>query len=275
MSKKIHIVSILLLLFSCTLKKTSQNTLKIEPLSTNNLLDSIEKTSLCFNTLKNRASATLFFNGEKNSVKVNFRIQKDSLIWANLSKSGIQLLTSLLSEDSIKFLKKVNKKEYFFGNYTDLEAIVNSTLNYQMFEDFICGNPVLIKNKDTYFYSVNSGCHLLSSIKPKKIDKILSGQRPNDDKIIYRYWFSPWNFKCAKLEINFIEQKRTIVSKYSNWKKFNSGLFPMNAEMVLYNPTDTISIALEYGPSLKFNTALSFPLKKSHHYTKINLAVDE
>ena len=275
MSKKIHIVSILLLLFSCTLKKTSQNTLKIEPLSTNNLLDSIDKTSLNFNTLKNRASATLFFNGEKNSVKVNFRILKDSLIWANLSKSGIQLLTSLLSEDSIKFLKKVNKKEYFFGNYTDLESIVNSTLNYQMFEDFICGNPVLIKNKDAYFYSVNSGCHLLSSIKPKKIDKILSGQRPNDDKIIYRYWFSPWNFKCAKLEINFIEQKRTIVSKYSNWKKFNSGLFPMNAEMVLYNPTDTISIALEYGPSLKFNTALSFPLKKSHHYTKINLAVDE
>ena len=275
MSKKIHIVSILLLLFSCTLKKTSQNTLKIEPLSTNNLLDSIEKTSLCFNTLKNRASATLFFNGEKNSVKVNFRIQKDSLIWANLSKSGIQLLTSLLSEDSIKFLKKVNKKEYFFGNYTDLESIINSTLNYQMVEDFICGNPVLIKNKDTYFYSVNSGCHLLSSIKPKKIDKVLSGQRPNDDKIIYRYWFSPKNFKCTKLEINFIAQKRTIVSKYSNWKKFNSGLFPMNAEMVLYNPTDTISIALEYGPSLKFNTALSFPLKKSHHYTKINLAVDE
>ena len=275
MSKKIHIVSILLLLFSCTLKKTSQNTLKIEPLSTNNLLDSIDKTSLNFNTLKNRASATLFFNGEKNSVKVNFRIQKDSLIWANLSKSGIQLLTSLLSEDSIKFLKKVNKKEYFFGNYTDLESIVNSTLNYQMVEDFICGNPVLIKNKDTYFYSVNSGCHLLSSIKPKKIDKVLSGQRPNDEKIIYRYWFSPSNFKCTKVEINFIAQKRTIVSKYSNWKKFNSGLFPMNAEMVLYNPTDTISIALEYGPSLKFNTALSFPLKKSHHYTKINLAVDE
>ena len=151
LSKKIHIVSILLLLFSCTLKKTSQNTLKIEPLSTNNLLDSIDKTSLNFNTLKNRASATLFFNGEKNSVKVNFRIQKDSLIWANLSKSGIQLLTSLLSEDSIKFLKKLNKKEYFFGNYTDLESIVNSTLNYQMVEDFICGNPVLIKNKDTYF----------------------------------------------------------------------------------------------------------------------------
>ena len=275
MSKKIHIVSILLLLFSCTLKKTSQNTLKIEPLSTNNLLDSIDKTSLNFNTLKNRASATLFFNGEKNSVKVNFRIQKDSLIWANLSKSGIQLLTSLLSEDSIKFLKKVNKKEYFFGNYTDLESIVNSTLNYQMVEDFICGNPVLIKNKDTYFYSVNSGCHLLSSIKPKKIDKVLSGQRPNDEKIIYRYWFSPWNFKCTKVEINFIAQNRTIVSKYSNWKKFNSGLFPMNTEMVLYNPTDTISIALEYGPSLKFNTALSFPLKKSHHYTKINLAVDE
>jgi len=249
--------------------------LKIEPLSTNNLLDSVDKTSLNFNTLKNRASATLFFNGEKNSVKLNFRIQKDSLIWANLSKSGIQLLTSLLSKDSIKFLKKVNKKEYFFGNYTDLESIVNSTLNYQMVEDFICGNPVLIKNKDTYFYSVNSGYHLLSSIKPKKIDKVLSGQRPNDDKIIYRYWFSPWNFKCTKLEINFIAQKRTIVSKYSNWKKFNSGLFPMNTEMVLYNPTDTISIALEYGPSLKFNTALSFPLKKSHHYTKINLAVDE
>jgi len=249
--------------------------LKIEPLSTNNLLDSIDKTSLNFNTLKNRASATLFFNGEKNSVKLNFRIQKDSLIWANLSKSGIQLLTSLLSEDSIKFLKKVNKKEYFFGNYTDLESIVNSTLNYQMVEDFICGNPVLIKNKDTYFYSVNSGCHLLSSVKPKKIDKVLSGQRPNDDKIIYRYWFSPWNFKCTKVEINFIAQKRTMVTKYSNWKKFNSGLFPMNAEMVLYNPTDTISIALEYGPSLKFNTALSFPLKKSHHYTKINLPVDE
>ena len=264
-----------MLLFGCALKKTSQESKKVELLSFNEILDSLNNRSLDYKTLKNKASATLVFKNEKNTVKINFRIQKDSLIWVNLSKSGVQLLTTLLSKDSIKFLKKINKKEYFFGDYKELEKLINSSLDYYLIEDFINAKAIMLNKQAKYYASINNGCYLLSSIKPKKIDKVLTFHKSIDDEIIYRYWINPDNFKCTKVEINFLEKNRTLLTKYMNWRKFDQGLFPMESEIVLINNTDTASVHLEYQPNFKFNSQLTFPFKISQNYSKIKLPINE
>ena len=264
-----------MLLFGCALKKTSQESKKVEPLSFNEILDSLNNHSLDYKTLKNKASATLFFKNEKNTVKINFRIQKDSLIWVNLSKSGVQLLTTLLSKDSIKFLKKINKKEYFFGDYKELEKLINSSLDYYLIEDFINAKAIMLNKQAKYYASINNGCYLLSSIKPKKIDKVLTFHKSIDDEIIYRYWINPDIFKCTKVEINFLEKNRTLLTKYMNWRKFDQGLFPMESEIVLINNSDTASVRLEYQPNFKFNSQLTFPFKISQNYSKIKLPINE
>ena len=275
MNKILYIIIISLLLFGCALKKTSQESKKVELLSFNEILDSLNNRSLDYKTLKNKASATLVFKNEKNTVKINFRIQKDSLIWVNLSKSGVQLLTTLLSKDSIKFLKKINKKEYFFGDYKELEKLINSSLDYYLIEDFINGKAIMLNKQAKYYTSINNGCYLLSSIKPKKIDKVLTFHKSIDDEIIYRYWINPDNFKCTKVEINFLEKNRTLLTKYMNWRKFDQGLFPMESEIVLINNTDTASVHLEYQPNFKFNSQLTFPFKISQNYSKIKLPINE
>lgn len=275
MNKILYIIIISLLLFGCALKKTSQESKKVELLSFNEILDSLNNRSLDYKTLKNKASATLVFKNEKNTVKINFRIQKDSLIWVNLSKSGVQLLTTLLSKDSIKFLKKINKKEYFFGDYKELEKLINSSLDYYLIEDFINAKAIMLNKQAKYYASINNGCYLLSSIKPKKIDKVLTFHKSIDDEIIYRYWINPDNFKCTKVEINFLEKNRTLLTKYMNWRKFDQGLFPMESEIVLINNTDTASVHLEYQPNFKFNSQLTFPFKISQNYSKIKLPINE
>ena len=275
MNKILYIIIISLLLFGCALKKTSQESKKVELLSFNEILDSLNSHSLDYKTLKNKASATLVFKNEKNTVKINFRIQKDSLIWVNLSKSGVQLLTTLLSKDSIKFLKKINKKEYFFGDYKELEKLINSSLDYYLIEDFINAKAIMLNKQAKYYASINNGCYLLSSIKPKKIDKVLTFHKSIDDEIIYRYWINPDNFKCTKVEINFLEKNRTLFTKYMNWRKFDQGLFPMESEIVLINNTDTASVHLEYQPNFKFNSQLTFPFKISQNYSKIKLPINE
>ncbi|MBG16370.1 MAG: hypothetical protein CL853_08475 [Crocinitomicaceae bacterium] len=275
MNKILYIIIISLLLFGCALKKTSQESKKVEPLSFNEILDSLNNHSLDYKTLKNKASATLFFKNEKNTVKINFRIQKDSLIWVNLSKSGVQLLTTLLSKDSIKFLKKINKKVYFFGDYKELEKLINSSLDYYLIEDFINAKAIMLNKQAKYYASINNGCYLLSSIKPKKIDKVLTFHKSIDDEIIYRYWINPDIFKCTKVEINFLEKNRTLLTKYMNWRKFDQGLFPMESEIVLINNSDTASVRLEYQPNFKFNSQLTFPFKISQNYSKIKLPINE
>ena len=275
MNKILYIIIISLLLLGCALKKTSQESKKVELLSFNEILDSLNNRSLDYKTLKNKASATLVFKNEKNTVKINFRIQKDSLIWVNLSKSGVQLLTTLLSKDSIKFLKKINKKEYFFGDYKELEKLINSSLDYYLIEDFINAKAIMLNKQAKYYASINNGCYLLSSIKPKKIDKVLTFHKSIDDEIIYRYWINPDNFKCTKVEINFLEKNRTLLTKYMNWRKFDQGLFPMESEIVLINNTDTASVHLEYQPNFKFNSQLTFPFKISQNYSKIKLPINE
>lgn len=260
-------------LTSCIFKKKVFSEEKISIIDPFALEDFLMEGKSDYQNLKCKATAKILINQNKeNSVKINFRITKDSLIWTNFSKSGVQLLTTMLSKDSIKLLKKINKKEYFFGTYKQLEKIAGTPISFHMIQDLIAGDPIMFNSEIKYYSSVNLNKHLLSSVKPKKISKLL---KENEDMILYRYWIDPINFKCSKIEINDLQNKRTLVARFDDWKSFNSNLFPLKSELSFVNNEDTISISLDFNPNFKFNSNFSFPFNYSSNYTPIKLPGNE
>ena len=119
------------------------------------LLDSVLKGNIQYTYLKNKANAELFYQEENKQIKVNIRVKKDSIIWVNLSKSSVQILTCLISKDSVKFLKKIGGKQYFLGSYEDVEKILGIQLNYMLVQDFINGNAIMLDSDEKYVSEIN------------------------------------------------------------------------------------------------------------------------
>ena len=104
MNRQKNILLILLigfLLLSCGGKKRTVDGVKLKNHNWKLLIDSLERNEFDYDWIRSKSSANVIFREEKNSVKVNLRIKKDSASWVNLSK-GIQIMTAIASNDSIK-----------------------------------------------------------------------------------------------------------------------------------------------------------------------------
>jgi len=271
----IAIMIILLITSSCSFRKTSSTGIRLKNFPSDVLIDSLINNSIQYSFLKSKSNADLFFEAEKKQIKVNIRARKDSLIWVNLSKSSVQVLTCLISKDSIKFLKKIGQKEYFLGDYDDVEKIIGFKLNYMLIQNFINGNALMLDTNVNYVSSIDDDSYLLSTYKSKKIDKLLQSNKDTDHQLLYRCWIDPENYKCKKVAINLLDIDNTVIAEYSNWKKIKDNLIPMKSSITYINQIDTISIALQYHTNIKLNNKLTFPFRINNNYSPFNIEFND
>jgi len=245
---------------------------KLKNHSTKFILDSLEKTELNYSWIRAKANATVTFQNESNSVKVNYRVRKDSAIWVNLSKSAVPILTSLLSQDSVKFLKKINGKEYFLGDYSEINKLLNIDLDFMLLQDFIIGNPIMFDYDGKFKSKIDGDKYLLSSDKSKKIDKLLKkGKDLKKYDLLYRCWIEPSNFKCSKVEINFLSDSTTLIVNYSNWFEADGKAFPEISSINFSSPSDTISLEMEFSSKIKLDEVQKFPFNITESYEQFKL----
>ena len=85
----------------------------------------------------------VYYQGKKRTeLRGQFRIKKDSLTWVSLSPAlGIEAARILLSNDSVKFINRLNKT-YFTGEYDLIDSLLNTSLDYSILEAMILGNEL-------------------------------------------------------------------------------------------------------------------------------------
>lgn len=268
-----HIIIVLLLvgILSCKSRKAIEES-KLKHLSYKVLSDSLKNNQLHYDWLRTKGSATIHFQDENHSIKTNFRVRKDSAIWNNLSKGPVQISTVLLSQDSVKLLKKIGEKEYFLGNYDYIDQLFKIDMDLELLQDFISGNPIMFDYEEKYNLEIDSGLYLLSSDKSKKIDKLLEKDKYNKKhELLYRCWVNPQNYKCARIEVNFLTNGTTITVNYSDWVSVDKQLFPSKSSIDILTMQDTINLNVEYNDNIKLNEVQTFPFNISENYSPIIL----
>ncbi len=259
------------LLFACGNRRRTASGEKIKNYPTKVILDSLKENQFDYEWLRTKGNAKIHFKEEKQSVKVNFRVRKDSAIWNNISKSSIQILTSILSQDSVKFLLKMPKKQYFLGDYQYINKLFNIELDYMIFQDFVSGNAIGFDYEGKYKSDIDSGMYILSTGKSKRIDKILNKGKNTKKELLYRCWIDPETFKCAKVEVNLLSEETTLEVVFSDWLEVEGQLFPVQSEINVTTPYDTLSMELKYSNRIKVNDPQTFPFKITDAYEEFKL----
>lgn len=114
------------------------------------LLQSItDSTALDFKWLKIKAQVDAQFGDEQQSFQVQFRVRKDSLIFAKVSKAGFTAIKLLATKDTVILIDKLNKK-YFSGNYQQLQQLINVSVPFEFLQNFLLGQPTFLYAGEGY-----------------------------------------------------------------------------------------------------------------------------
>src|SRR5687768_971385 len=78
------------------------------------MLQLVQATNLPYEWYSSTGTGTLDWDDQRISAKVNVRIRKDSVIWVQISKLGIEVGRILVTRDSAFFINRFEQK---YGRY--------------------------------------------------------------------------------------------------------------------------------------------------------------
>ncbi len=210
------------------------------------------------------------------SIRGIIKTKRDSIIWISLYHStGIPVAKMVMTKDSIIFLNRL-EDTYYAGNYDFINDKLNFSLTYNniqgvLFNELFLYNDTITKLKelkDFKRYS-DSTCYVLQSVKKKAFRKYSKKQRKK--KRVKRKWregfivqdfrIDPVNsYKIKHLSVRDITNNLEFSVNYDNFEENLDKLFPMNVNISIFTPRDTIISDLRIRKLIK-NESLKFSFK--------------
>ncbi len=120
----------------------------VNPNTEENEADKVSVDEIDFKYLKGKAKVSVKSTALNQTVNVDIRVKKDSLIWLNISVPGlpVSVATALFTQDSVKLYNK------YEGNYNEYPYELFSekfkfNLTFDILQSLIVGNRPFKKNK--------------------------------------------------------------------------------------------------------------------------------
>jgi len=108
-------------------------------------------TTFSYNSIHYRASAMIEIDGQVFGGQLNFVNIIDSFLYMQLNIAGLEAGRILLTPDNILFINKF-QKNYYDGNYTFLEQLIDVDINFYQIQAIFNGSQVNIPEELLLFY---------------------------------------------------------------------------------------------------------------------------
>ena len=202
---------------------------------------------LNFNYLKAKSKIVWKTQQNQDTYTVDIRMKKDSLIWVNISQTGITGATGLFSKSKVQFYQKING-EYFNLTYDSVSVLMGFKVDYLILQSLIVGNQPYKKNN--------------SRVIRENENIILKQQegRINIDNMV-----GP-NRKLKKLLVNDVPTSNKMTMDFEEFTLLNQVLFPFSSQINLDvkdkdNKSVNTLISIKYSKVELLDTPLEFPFK--------------
>lgn len=195
----------------------------------------LKQNEFNYNWLTSKFTAEIITEDNKQSFTVSVRAKKDSAMWLSVSVLGIEGARMLVTQDSVRFMDKLNNK-YFVGDYQYLSKILSIDVDFETMQSVLIGNSMEFYDEDEKLKSAkDSAFYLLSTIKKRKLKKALKENTENaaNKELAQRIWLHPLTFKVYQIIINDFPNDRTFTANYSNFQVIDSSYFPFKAHFVI------------------------------------------
>ena len=179
-------------------------------------------------------------------------MRKDSVIWLNAKKLGVEAARIQITKDSIYIINRLDKN-YIISDFKYIEDRYGLPANFETLQALLLGNPVVI-TMDNKTAETNDLNYVLKA---------------NNDQIENEYWLDGATFLLTEMNFKEQEQKRELSVQQSGYEDITAfGAFPKDrAILVESRETGKISIAIEFS-KIEINTAKSIKFKIPDHYER-------
>jgi len=211
----------------------------------------------------------VYYQGKKKTdLRGQFRIKKDSLTWISLSPAlGIEAARILLSDDSVKFINRLNKT-YFTGEYGLIDSLLNTSLDYSILESMILGNELTQYDINKFKASIDGGLYRITIQERRKIRKYLKSNEISSKVLVQNIWLNPDNFKINKVELKELgDDNRKLEVMYLNYQEVDGILLPEEVQINISASTP-IDINIRFGRT-EINEPLRFPFAIPRKYDEL------
>jgi len=226
------------------------------------------ENQLDFNYLNAKFSIVYQKDKNETDLRGQLRIRKDSLIWISLSPAlGIEAARISLSNDSVKFINRLNKT-YLTGKYEMLDSIIRTSIDYSIIEAMIIGNDLTQYDVHKFKTSIDGGLYRITIQERRKIRKYMKRGEIDTKVLVQNIWLDPENFKIRQIEIKELgDDSKKLEVFFDKYQPVENQLFPsvIRIEIVAENK---IMININFGKT-ELNRPLKFPFKISKKYERI------
>lgn len=182
---KLHLLAILsLFLLTATACKTGRKATggKLKPKSEKVLMKRLLGNQLNADWLAGKAKITYQDEYTRQTVSSNVRIKKDSVIWMNFKKFGLEGGRALITPDSVFVINRLNG-EFMAKPFDFLQKTYHLPVGFQGLQAMLLGNPVFFSQKTEA--SVDDDLYRLS----QKTDNLKADYWVDGDKFYLRSFF--------------------------------------------------------------------------------------
>jgi hypothetical protein len=202
----------------------------------------------------------------KTDLRGQLRMKKDSVIWISFSPAlGIEAARLLLTNDSIKFINRLNKK-YFSGSYDLVDSLLNTTIDLSILQAMIVGNDITQYDVKKFKSSIDGGLYRITIQERRKIKKYLRSGETNNKVLVQNIWLSPDNFRTRKVDLKELADgdNKKLGVVYENYKPVDSQMFPENMTLSVISKK-SILIEVRFN-KVELEKPLSFPFRIPSKY---------
>ncbi|MFC2102154.1 DUF4292 domain-containing protein [Bacteroidota bacterium] len=231
------------------------------------LFTKLKERELQFTTFSARFSADYKNGSQKYAFSGQIRIQKDTLIWLSLSVMGLEGMRLMISQDSIKYINRLNNT-YLIGDWYDLNKFLNTSIEYDILQSFLIGNDISFYEDGKFKATIDKNEYKLSSSARQKLRKYIRRQEEEHNIFIQNIWLSPETFKITRADVKEIRKDNIkLDATYSSFETIGTQLFPR--EMIyLITAENRIIVDVTFS-RINIDDPMKFPFSIPSKFTRV------
>ena len=228
---------------------SKQNTNNIKKKSSSYLLKKLETNQIQFEWFGAKASVRYQDQYNRQSFSSTIRVRKDSIIWLNVKKMGIEGGRALITPDSIFIINRL-QKEYYPRDFGYLKRKYNIDVDFHTLQQLIVGNAI--------YYDMGKA---KSSVESPyyRLTTATSDLRNT-------YLLLPSNFLLQAMLLEDITQARTIKMDFGRYKQEGDKQLALERQIKLESPeTGKVHVEMAYS-KVEINIPKNTPFSVSPRY---------
>ena len=168
-------------------------------------------------------------NNESTDFTANVRMLRDSIIWINVTKLGVEGARALLTPDSVRILDRIHNTS-ITRDYSYFEDLLKVPVTFDMIQALLTGNYFSgVPGKDVISVYTESPYYILSTL-PRMKELRGEEEKNPDHPVVQDHWIDT-TYRITRSRLMDDNALRKVTLEYSDFVSLAEGRLPLTMDL--------------------------------------------